>query len=95
MVNFNTLNRDDIVSIIDEDEDFYYIDYYGLVLSVKKTYIRKDSEAPFEEYNVYTKKGAVMYSDLDFANKMNAFSLNNVVKVIDSFMGVLLVEYIS
>ena len=93
LVSFNTLNRDDIVSIVDEDEDFYYIDCYGLVLSVKKAYIRKDSEAPFEEYNVYTKKGAVMYSDLDFTNKMNSFSLNNVVKVIDSFMGVLLVEY--
>lgn len=90
---YKLLNRDEEISIIEQDDSFYYIDRKNLLLAIDKNRVRTENEDQFEEYEGYTRDGSGVYSDLDLEEKIATFGLNDRVKVIDSFLGVLLVEY--
>lgn len=89
---FSSLNRGDKVTIIDENDDFYFISNGSLVLKVQKKYIRTELDNPFEEYRAYTRAGSHLYSEINGNDIIETFSLNKEVMVIDEFDGMLLVE---
>lgn len=91
-IEYSSLNRGDEVTIVGEDEKFYFIDVNNLILGVKKDYIRTSKEEEFEEYEGYTRSGAGLYSDIDLDDKIKTFSLNDNVKVIDKFKDILIID---
>lgn len=93
IIKYSSYNRGDVVSIVDEDDTYYYIDNNGMKLFIKKEFIRTEKEEPFNEYQAYTRNGSKLYSNIDFKEEIYSFSLNNNVTVIDEFAGVLLVQY--
>ena len=92
-VVFSELNRNDEITIIDEDDDFYYFDNNGLVLAIEKTYVRTDNEEAFEEYTGYAYSGAEVFSDYELNDKIADLYKNDEVTVIDKIGKVLLVDY--
>lgn len=91
-VKYLSFDRGQEVSIAKEDDNYYYVDYYDLLLAVEKDYIRTANEEEFKEYTAYTRAGASLYSDTDLSTIIKYFSLNDTVRVIDSFAGLLLVQ---
>ena len=87
-----SLNRDDVVYILDEDEDNYFILIEGRVGKINKKYIRKDSEAAYESWTAYTEDGAHVYDNYNLDNSMKKFSINDNVKVIDEIDNVCVIE---
>jgi len=92
-IEYSIFNRGEKVHIKDEDDDFYYIDYKTLTLAIDKRFIRNENEEEFKVYEAYTRNRSNMYADIQCQGKINSFSLNDVVKVLDSFYDLLLVEY--
>ncbi len=93
LVEYSSLNRDKQIHIVDEDDSYYYFDNNNLVLAIDKRYVRRSDEEAFEEYTGYTRNGSKLYSDLNLSEDIKKFTLNNEVKVIDEFAGVLYVQY--
>lgn len=93
MLSYKKLNRGDVVEIIEEEGNYYYIDNNGIVLAISKDHIRTENEEQFIEYIGYTRSGCGLYSDIDLSDRINVFSLNDTVTVKDEFLGVLYVEY--
>lgn len=91
-VEYSSLNRGDEVSIVGEGDDIYFININNLILGVDEDYIRTSKEEPFEEYEGYTKSKAKLYSDIDLNEKIDSFSLNDRVKVIDKFKDILIID---
>ena len=92
-IKFSTMNRNDEITIVDEDDDFYYFDNNGLILAIEKDYVRTENETPFEEYTGYTYSYSELFSDYELKNLVHNFEKNDEVKVIDKVKKVLLVEY--
>lgn len=92
-VQFRELNRNDEITIIDEDDDFYYFDNNGLTLAIEKDYVRTQNDEPFEEYVGYTYSYSELFSDYGLKDLIHNFEKNDEVKVIDKVKKVLLVEY--
>jgi len=92
MVEYTSLNRGDVVQITNEDDDYYYFDYKGVLVAVEKEYIRTEKEDAFKPYSAYTRNGVKMYADIQGKEEITSFSLNDVVNVVDSFAGMLYVE---
>ena len=92
-VCYSSLNRNNEIDIVDEDDEFYYFDNNGLILAIDKERVRTELDDPFEEYVGYTVYGAEMYYDMDLENFARDFAKNDNVLVKDEFLGVLLVEY--
>ena len=93
LVEYSSLNRDKQIHIVDEDDTYYYFDNNNLVLAIDKRYVRRSDEEVFVEYTGYTRNGSKLYSDLNLSEDIKKFTLNNEVKVIDEFAGVLYVQY--
>ena len=93
LVEYSSLDRDKQIHIVDEDDIYYYFDNNNLVLAIDKRYVRRSDEEAFKEYTGYTRNGSKLYSDLDLSEDIKKFTLNNEVKVIDEFAGVLYVQY--
>lgn len=93
LAEYKPLNRGEEILILDQDDSFYYIEWNYLNLAIDKNRVRTENEEQFVGYEGYTRDGSGAYSDLDLEEKINTFKLNDKVKVIDSFLGVLLVEY--
>ena len=93
LVEYSSLNRNKQIHIVDEDDSYYYFDNNNLVLAIDKRYVRRSDEETFEEYIGYTRNGSKLYSDLNLSEDIKKFTLNNEVKVIDEFAGVLYVQY--
>ena len=91
-VVYTTFARGDEIEIIDEDQDFYYINYQDLKLFVDKRFVRLSSEGDFESYNGYSKSGVLIFSDPDLENNIGTLTLNQQVEVLDSFAGVTFVK---
>ena len=91
-VKYLSFDRGQEVSIVDEDDNYYYVDYYDLLLAIEKDYIRTANEEEFKEYTAYTRAGANLFSDVETNTIIKSFSLNDTVRVIDSFAGLLLVQ---
>ena len=92
-VEFSKLNRGNEITIIDEDDEFYYFDNNGLILAIEKVYVRTDNDEQFEEYTGYTYQNADLFSDYAFENYVTSFDKNDEVRVIDEVFGRLIVEY--
>lgn len=92
-VEYSKLNRDDEITIIDEDDDFYYFDNSGLTLAIDKNYVRTENESAFEEYTGYCYSGAEVFSDFGLKNKIADLYKNDEIEVIDQVGKVLLVNY--
>ncbi len=93
LVEYSSLDRDKQIHIVDEDDIYYYFDNNNLILAIDKRYVRRSDEEAFVEYTGYTRNGSKLYSDLDLSEDIKKFTLNNEVKVIDEFAGVLYVQY--
>ena len=93
LVEYSSLDRDKQIHIVDEDDVYYYFDNNNLVLAIDKRYVRRLDEEAFVVYTGYTRNGSKLYSDLDLSEDIKKFALNNEVKVIDEFAGVLYVQY--
>jgi hypothetical protein len=93
LVEYSSLNCDTQIHIVDEDDTYYYFDNNNLILAIDKRYVRRSDEEAFVEYTGYTRNGSKLYSDLDLSEDIKKFALNNEVKVIDEFAGVLYVQY--
>lgn len=91
-VLFSFLNRGEPVIIVDEDDDYYFIDKGSLTLKILKKYIRTELEEPFSEYRAYTRGGSRLYSNIDGDDVIDTFSLNEEIKVIDEFADMLYIE---
>lgn len=89
---FSSFNRGDIVTIIDEDDDYYFVKKGSLTLKIKKDFIRTELDEPFAEYHAYTRGGSYFYSDISGSNIIGTFSLNDEITVIDEFSGMLYIE---
>lgn len=92
-IEYKTLNRGDNISIINEDDKYFYFDYNGMTLSILKDYVRTENDEPFEEYTGYTRSGSKFYSNKNLDESIHTFSLNDNVKVIDEVLDILIVEY--
>ena len=69
VAEYVVFNRGDEVSILNEDENYYYINYEHITLSIPKVYLRKSSETDPSAYKVYAKSNAGLYSDGYLKNK--------------------------
>lgn len=83
--------RDDVLCIINDSEEFYDIIFAGRKAKVLKDYVRLDSEAQYEEWIGYTHSSSV-YSDYDLENRIGGFDTNDQVKVIDKVKNIYVVE---
>lgn len=92
LVQFTTFDRGYEVTIVDEDDRFYYVNEDNLILAVLKDSVRTEKDEAFTQYNAYTKSGVGLYSDKGLTNKIKTFDLNDTVKVLDRFDDVVLVE---
>lgn len=90
--SYVTFNRGEQIDIVNDDGDFYYVDYNGVLLAIDSNYIRTQNDPVFEEYTGYTKKKAKLYSDANCEEEIKSFKLNDEVKVIDKFLDVAIVE---
>lgn len=92
MIKFSSFNRGDNVTIIDEDDDYYFVKKGSLTLKVKKEYIRTELDEPFNEYHAYTRGGSNLYSNINGSDVIDTFSLNEEITVLDEFAGMLYIE---
>lgn len=89
---YSSFNRGEIIKIIDEDEDYYYVKSGALTLAVQKEYIRTENDEAFSEYLAYTRSGSKLYSSIECDDVIETFSLNDEVNVLDEFAGMVFVE---
>ena len=92
MIKFSSFNRGDNVTIIDEDDDYYFVKKGSLTLKIKKDFIRTELDEPFVGYHAYTRGGSYLYSDVNGSDAIDTFSLNDEIEVIDEFGGMLYIE---
>ena len=93
LVEYALLDRGVEIDITYQDEDYYYFNYNDIELAISRTFVRTELEDVFVEYLGYARSGAQLYKDLACSQSIASLSLNENVKVIDNFAGVLLVEY--
>jgi len=84
LIIFTNFKRGDLVEILSEDDTYYYIDNNGIELAVEKEYI-KTSDNEFKSYTAYTYAGAILVDNIFDQNKIETYSLNDEIEVIDEF----------
>jgi len=94
-VVLTTANRDDILNVVDEYDEKYYVvkleTGYGLV---EKRLTRLDSEAAYEQWTGYATYGAKLYSDYLLRGEVLAeLWMNQQVTVLDSLGDILVVQF--
>jgi len=86
------VNRGDEVEIVEVlDDGTTKVKINGVEGFIKSNLIRKESEAAPAEKDAFAVVGAVIYSDVDLANKVRNLNANDVVHIVDQIGDVLVV----
>ena len=92
---YSYLNRSDLVTIVSEDDRYYYFNDNNLLLGIDKRYLRDPNEELMEGFEGYTRAGSNLYPDLNLRTNesIHTFEKNDLVNVIDEIEDTYYVEF--
>ena len=85
------LRRNDVVKILEYDDEKAIILINGFKGTIKRNVFRMDDEI-YESWKGYTRSGTATYRDPELKERISTYKINTVVKVIDYFDGVYVIE---
>lgn len=88
------LSKNDSLTVIGEQGDYYRVELAGQTLLVEKRLLRLEGEAAYESKTAYAQRNALLFDNVYMkGEERHTLPINRVVTVLEELGGVYLVEY--